>query len=36
MSAEVTSTWLFWVVLGAVVGVVSQPNRQSVTFHVSP
>ena len=36
MSAEVTSTWLFWVVFGAVVGSVAQLNRQSTTFQVSP
>jgi O-antigen ligase len=36
MSADVTATWLFWVVLGAVVAVVSQSNRQSTTFQVKP
>jgi O-antigen ligase len=36
MSADVTSTWLFWVVTGAIVAVVSQSNRHSSTFHVSP
>jgi putative inorganic carbon (HCO3(-)) transporter len=36
MSADVTSTWLFWLVIGAVVAVVSQPSRQSATFQVKP
>ena len=36
MSADVTSTWLFWVVLGAVVGTIAQLNRQSTTFQVRP
>ena len=36
MTADVTSTWLFWVVVGAVVGSVPQLNRQSTTFQVSP
>src|SRR5262245_2572874 len=36
MSADVTSTWLFWVVVGAVGGSISQLNRQSTTVQVSP
>ena len=36
MSPDVTSTWLNWVLLGAVLGAIAQPMRHSSTFHVSP
>jgi len=29
MSADVTSTWLFWVLMGSALGVASQPSRQT-------
>jgi O-antigen ligase len=36
MTADVPSTWLFWVLMGAALGLISQSNRQSSTFHVRP
>ena len=36
MSPDVTSTWLTWVLLGAVLGAISQPVRHSSTFQVRP
>ena len=36
MSPDVTSTWLNWVLLGAVLGAIAQPMRHSSTFQVSP
>jgi O-antigen ligase len=36
MTADVTSTWLFWVLMGSALGLVSQPIRQSARFQVRP
>lgn len=36
MTADVTSTWLFWVLMGAALGLVSHSSRQSSTFQVRP
>ena len=36
MTADVTSTWLFWVLMGAALGLISQSSRHSSTFQVRP
>jgi O-antigen ligase len=36
MTADVTSTWLFWVLMGAVLGLISHSSCQSSTFQVRP